>query len=451
MKTILKKILLKNKYGNGHHKLLCEQSLPLKELQGLQLKKLNLLLQHAYEKVPEYRKRIRLAGLVENEIVNLTSVKQLSEMKILSKKDIIECGSMMTSSDISTRQAYLNSTGGSTGTPLSFYQDNQFKQAKAQTFNQVLDWRKVSPYDDRVDLWGAERDTFIGKKGFIQKLKEFSTNRIIHNSFNMKESDIIDFLQDIKKRNPSLLVAYSNALHQVAVYAKQNEIKMPKLSAIHCAAGPLHEFMRKDIEAVFGNNIYNHYGTREVSSIASECDAHSGMHILMMDNIVEIVDDNGLAVEQGLVGKVLITNLNNFSMPLIRYDIGDLGYIMKSTICSCGCSYPKLGDVQGRTGDVFISSSGNRVLPEFFIHLVGVVNKNDSISKFQFIQNDLDKLELLLVCKAKLDNEYFVKMKSNIESAMGVEIELDLLYVDDIPQMKNGKHQYTRSLSHASN
>ena len=114
--------------------------------------------------------------------------------------------------------------------------------------------------------------------------------------------------------------------------------------AIMTSAGTLHPLMREKIETAFQCKVFNRYGSREVGDIASECEAHAGLHVFPSGNYIEIVDDQGHPVPNGEEGNILVTNLYNYAMPLIRYYIGDRGVLSRSDRCACG----RQGQISGK-------------------------------------------------------------------------------------------------------
>ena len=114
----------------------------------------------------------------------------------------------------------------------------------------------------------------------------------------------------------------------------------------------LYDFQRRNIEKSFKTPVFNRYGCREVGHIASECPAHKGMHYDADRLIIEIVDDEGNTCPPNTVGNIVITDLNNYVFPLIRYKIGDMGSLSDDTNCECGCTFPKIRKIEGRSFDI---------------------------------------------------------------------------------------------------
>ena len=202
--------------------------------------------------------------------------------------------------------------------------------------------------------------------------------------------------------------------------------------------------MRNVISEVFQCEVFDHYGTREVGSIASECQNHDGLHILMEHTLVEVVDELGKRCLPGVEGEIVITTLNNYSMPLIRYKIGDMGVMSDKIQCNCGCNYPILQKISGRTNGVFKTKSGSKIGGEFFTH---IFLYRESIKNFQVIQKDLDFIKVKIVKKdgIEFNEEDISDIKNKIKLVMGINCKVVFEFVDKIKKTPNGKYLNTVS------
>jgi phenylacetate-CoA ligase len=208
----------------------------------------------------------------------------------------------------------------------------------------------------------------------------------------MTEDDMANCINLINRFRPKMIRAYADAIYEISRFVSRRGLTVKAPELIHTGAGVLHDFMRGEIERVFGCPVYDHYGSREVGSLASECSSHDGLHIMMEHNLIEVLATGGRPCRPGEPGEIVVTNLNNYAMPLIRYKIGDIGIRLDDGVCPCGCTYPRLKQVIGRTGDIFIGEKGQIVLPAFFIHLLGVIFNRADLKKFQVIQKEKGKL-----------------------------------------------------------
>lgn len=219
-------------------------------------------------------------------------------------------------------------------------------------------------------------------------------------------------------------------------------IHSPKI--IISAAETLRDEMREKIEQVFGARVYNHYGSRETNNLAGEC-KESLMHVFTFHNYVEILDANNQPVNEGEEGRVIVTNLHNYSMPFIRYEIGDLA-VLGTKKCKCGNILPTLKKVSGRITDHFLLENGTTVPAEFFIHMIGVVCNKGSIKKFQVIQEDYKQIKILFVPEGKINELEKNDIEDKLRLIMGEDCRIIWGLVEDIPKTKSGKYQYTKCL-----
>ncbi|OQX74683.1 MAG: hypothetical protein B6D59_01830 [Campylobacteraceae bacterium 4484_4] len=407
-----------------------------------QLHKMNKILNYAFEHVPYYRTLLKKSGLVKNNRIEIESLEELGQIPFLTKEIIGAEQSSLHSDDIKKRGGYKNSSGGSTGVPTIFMQDREYQVNNLANFALALQWRGCGLYDSYIKLWGAERDTFAGTKPLKYRIIEFLLNAKVLNSFSMTEEDMKSYIETLNSDKPCVVIAYAQSIYELADFAEKNGIFVEKQHAIHTSAGTLYDFMRKKIEKVFQCPVFNHYGSRELGSIATECSAHNGLHIMNEQVYVEIVDKNGNICAPGEEGEIVITTLENFSMPLIRYKIGDVASMQKFEKCSCGCNYPKLEKVVGRTVDIFKTEDGKRIDGEYFTHLLYFI---EGIKQFQVIQETYTKIVYKMVVQSQIEKDVLNDIASKTKKVMGEKCEVIFEFVDHIPKTKTGKYLYTIS------
>lgn len=416
------------------------RSLPWQQEQ--QLQKLNQLLTHAYQNIPYYHDLFNQIGLAKENQIQLESIEAFQAIPFLTKTSIRREKERMHATDMASRNPYQNSSGGSTGEPVTFMQDAQYAMSNRIHTHLAYSWRGYEPYDDMVIIWGAERDIFEGKKSLKEKLFDIYYNRLVLNSFSMSEADMEQYIQILNRKRPKLIKGYVQSMYELANYANKHRIKVRPQQAIHLAAGTLYEPMRTLIEKIFGTQTYNYYGSREVGSIASECKAQDGLHIMMEHTLVEVINEAGQPCQPGEQGEIVVTTLSNYSMPLIRYRIGDVGILKKYERCSCGCTYPKLEKVVGRTTDIFRTASGRSIDGEYFTHLFYFV---EGIASFQVIQTQLDEIVIKIVKEGSIAAEHLADIEYKIKLVMGESCRVIFEYVDEIEKTQTGKFRYTIS------
>lgn len=433
------------KFISKYKKIKKNQYLSIEDIKIQQLNSLNKLLTHAYNHIPYYHQILNEINIIKNNEVFLKSLDEITKLPILTKNILLEEKENLYSDDIANRESFKNTTGGSTGEPISFMQDKNYALDNKVNTQLALFWRGFELYDDMVVIWGAERDTFEGKKPLKSALKDFIQNKLVLNSFNMSEEDMRAYIKILNRGQPQLIKVYAQSIYEIAKFAKKNNIEVKKQKAIHLAAGTVYDFMRDTIEEVFQCKAYNHYGSREIGSIASECKSQDGLHIMVEQTFVEVLREDGTPCEYGEEGELYITTLNNYSMPLIRYKIGDMGILMQNTNCLCGCNYPKLEKVTGRVTDVFKTKEGSIVAAEYFIHLIGVVLNQGNIKNFQVVQKSLNKVVIKIVKIGNIKQNNINEIAEKVKLVMGKSCKVEFEFLESISQNKTGKYRYTIS------
>ena len=407
-----------------------------------QLEQLNRLLTHAYEKVPYYHKLLSDLNLVQNNRVRLKRVSDLEKIPFLTKDIIRKEGERLYASDHKNRLSYSNSSGGSTGEPVTFLQDAHYRKSNQLQAQLTYAWRGLGLYDDMVVIWGAERDIFEGKKSWRGRLEDLYLSRTVLNSFSMDEGEMRNYLQVLNRKRPKLIKAYAQSIYELAKFAKKEKIDVAPQQAIHLAAGTVYPSMRHLIEEVFSSQTYNHYGSREVGAIASECAEQNGLHIMMEHTLVEVINEEGAPCQVGEQGEIVVTTLENHSMPLIRYRIGDIGILQAYQVCGCGCGYPKLEKIVGRTTDLFKTRDGKKIDGEYFTHLFYF---RAWVEQFQVIQEDLDRILIKVVTSEAPPQSDLLEIEKKIKLVMGTHCEVTFEFVTTIPKTVTGKFRYTLS------
>lgn len=396
--------------------------------------KLEKLLLHAYKHVPYYHNILCESGVISKKGVHL---ENFSEIPILTKEGVRNNFENLKSDDIISRRWYLNHTGGSTGQPLTFIQDKDYGERNYA--NKIFYCRIAGKNigEREMKLWGSERDIIQSSNDSRERLKFWVYGRVFENSFRMDETRIKDILKSIEKHKPSIIWGYVNSLYILSKYIIETGTMVHQPRSILSTAGTLTEDIRKTINTAFSCPVLNVYGCREVGDIAFEGIEEAGLNIFQNSHYIELNDIKPQQYKQ-----IIVTSLNNYSMPLIRYSIGDIteGFCPKS-----GYGFSKLKNVIGRETAIFKTKSGSYIPPEFFIHIVGVVFNTGFIDQFQVIQNDYEDIVIKIVLKGSKDESALAKINDAIKKTMGSKCKVSFDFVDEIPPSKSGKYPYTLS------
>jgi phenylacetate-CoA ligase len=410
-----------------------DEFLSAERKKDFQLKKLISLLTHANENCPYYTNIFKKLNFNPRDIKSTDDIKKLP---ILSKTDLIKNRDQMISKSHRLSDLNLNSSGGSTGVTVNFYQDQNWlihQVSGARFFDSIAGFQSGC----RVGyLWGAPSDN-EGNTHWKAKLKSVLTNVRLYDSFNMSEERMAQYHQELLKFKPDILVCYAGSIHLFSKFILKNKLKSQyPIKGIITSAETLTDDMRKTIESALNRPVFNRYGSREVGLIAAECEHHSGLHINESDMIVETDSSEGES------GDFLVTNLNNFGMPLIRYQIGDVGEI-SNTPCTCGRSGSLITKLLGRSSDFFTTTDGRKIHGEYFTHLFYGI---DGVEQFQLTQETLDFFELKIIKNlTHWHDEQELKLRNEITNIFGVSIKLNIHFVSSIASTASGKYRFTIS------
>ncbi|GAI39416.1 unnamed protein product, partial [marine sediment metagenome] len=244
------------------------------------------------------------------------------ELPVLTKEDIqTERGRI--AADGLQGHVHESATGGSTGEPLRFWQDDNYRRHNVVDLYRSYEMCGWRPGDRVVHAWGADLDAadHVGARAVLTD--RLLHNRLFINTFGMERCKIPEHAHRIADFKPELVVGYASSLDLFAEVIRHANIDI-KPKAIQSSAETLDPRVRKRVEAAFQARVFDRYGGRECGVVAHECELHKGWHIFSNTHVVEILDDDWLPMACGTMGNIVITNLNNYAMPFVRYAVGDL-------------------------------------------------------------------------------------------------------------------------------
>jgi len=407
-------------------------------MRAAQEERLRALLAHCAKTVPYYRQLFAAAGY---DPAAPDARREFHRLPVLTKDLISERGEDLLSEAARSSRLYPNSSGGSTGRMVSFYQDQRYRDhflASLWASNQMQGWR----YGSRVAvLWGAPRDVTELQRPRA-RLRLYVENTRFFDAFDMTPARMEDCHRSLAEFAPDLIVAYASSIHLFARYLEQRrtECRYPRVSIIS-SAEMLTPEMRDQIGRVFHVPVFDRYGSREVGVIASECGAHEGLHVNVSDLYLECVDDAGRPVPEGTPGELAVTVLNNYAMPFLRYRIEDVG-IFSSAPCACGRRSPRIRKLLGRSSDVIVGAGGRLIHGEYFTHLFYGLPQ---IRQFQFVQESRDRFRLLVVPGEGFTMDMTRPLESEMKDVLGESARVTWDLVSRIPPLPSGKHRFTVS------
>jgi phenylacetate-CoA ligase len=422
--------------GYYHRVLDRSQWLPQDAVRELQEAKLRRLVNHAYWHVPYYRETMDRLGVRPADIRTLDDLHLLP---LLSKQDVRDNLYFDLMSDSHRKQdVYRISTSGSTGQPLVAWVDRHQLEFRWAATLRSQEWTGYRFGDRTVRLWhqtiGMDRKQ-VAKEFF----DAWMCRRKFVPAFELNADGIRKMQRLIRRHHPTLVDGYAESFHYLASLGLDPALQKLGIRGIISSAQTLDEASRGKIESAFGTHVFDKYGSREFSGIAYECEAHAGHHVVAECYHVEILV-NDRPAEPGELGEVVVTDLNNYVMPFIRYRIGDLAYAVDhSQPCGCGRGLPRIGAVEGRVQSIVIGANGIAIPGAFFAHVLK--DYGYAFARFQIEQPAAGEIIFRYVPAPRFHPRVVQELFVEFRRYLGEDLRLREEAVERIEMVRTGKHQ----------
>lgn len=404
------------------------------QLEALQTQKLNRLIIHANKTSKWYQKIIADIGL------NLSSPLTLNDLKrfpVTTKIDIREHTQDFISHQYNPETMPKAKTGGSTGVSLNLLFDEHCQKLRngAQIFaDSFSGWK---PGIRIAAVWGNPPIA----KTLKQKVRAFLLDRMIYlDTMDLNPSSMGNFVKRWREFHPEMIFGHSHSIYIFAKYICEHNITDLRPKGIVATSMMLLDHERELIEKAFQCKVSNRYGCEEVGLIAVECEQHQGMHINNAHIILECLDENNQPTAPGQAGKLVITDLNNFGMPLIRYRVEDVGVLSNRT-CSCGRNTPLLERLEGRVADFLKKPDGGQVAGVSLVERT--LTKIPGIEQMQLVQEQLHEILINRVKGPEYTPHTDVQLIAEFRAVFDTSVNLIINDVEKIPQEKSGKYRFS--------
>jgi len=441
LRSFLNKLWL-NKFGNSrkgeyYEKIKKWQWRSTTENLQLQRKLLYKIIIYALENIPYYQK----LNLETEDFTEKNIFEDIKQIPLLSK-EILRNNFSKLYRIHPELDSYISKSSGTTGEPVKFYQDREFSDWCMASKILYYDWAGRNLKDPMLKFWANEHE--ISSVGKMLKIMAKWARNIKHlDAFKLADNDLENYYKEINFFKPTLILGYSYSLYRLAQYIRENNYHVFSPQAVMGTAEMLYPKHRKFIEDVFNCPVFNRYGSIETGDVASECGKYEGMHLNIFNNFVEIIDEEGNNCQPGKRGEIVINTLRNYSMPLIRYRIGDMG-IISNKKCSCGRGLPLLQELSGRVNDSFIREDGEIVAGGTISYCLGINWYKGIIKKYQVIQKDKNYIVVKVILKdnnKKNVRDGFNKIRKNIRNIMGENTKVVFEITDEILTSASGKNR----------
>jgi phenylacetate-CoA ligase len=412
------------------------QWLSTAELRKFQWIRLERHLRYCVEHIPYYRDLFQTHSLDPRQIQNF---EDLRKIPVLTKVSMQQNKKLILNAT-AAKVCYRHQSSGSSGIPSETHSDCESESRRIAAMFRGRTWWGWQLGDRVVEIMGIYPPKFSLRMHIRERLFE---NKVRLSSLDLSDSNVEELFESIVRLRPQFLRGYVSSIHYLAQTAAQREINLAplKIRGIITTAEVLLKFQKDLIESVFGCPVINEYGTSETGLIAFEC-PKGRLHLADENLFVEFLKDDHSVLE-GEQGDIVVTVLNNRTMPLIRYRVGDVGS-PRSGPCACGRGLSVMDIALGRENDKLLLKNGKRMLPIVFDFLVSV--EYDRIARFmkqwKVIQKSVDRFVVQIVA----DPPYRAALMQNIEREFHKNFEADTIvefeFMETIPPDPSGKRRF---------
>ena len=400
------------------------------EMRELQYRQLETLLRHAYATVPYYRSRW---GSQYQPDAALTP-ERFARLPLLVRRDLQQNFDALKSTAIPPAhgQVTITRSSGSTGAPV---------QVLKTTLGEIM-WRAQMLRDHRWhrrDLTGKlaatrHRVPEVETEGWGPATDAVLTmGRSATLPINTDVDTQLDWLE---RQQPDYLLTYPSNAGELAKRALARDLRLPRLREVRTMGELLDPEVRELCRQAWGVRVTDAYSSEEIGCMALQCSDYEHYHIQSEGVLLEVLDGSGRQCGPGEAGRVVVTSLHNFAMPLVRYELGD--YAEAGPQCGCGRGLPVLARIMGRVRNVLVLADGRRYWPNFGSRSL---TKIAPVLQHQFVQKAYDVIEARLVVAQTLTPLQEEELRRHLLSRLPAPFEIRFAYVDGIPRSAGGKFE----------
>lgn len=388
----------------------------LRELQGARFRE---LCRTAVETVPHYRE------------LDVDPDSSLHDFPVLPKERVRSDPRSFLGDRYSRWRLHRGRTSGTTGTALRLWFE---RRALVEEFATVWRLRRNVGVER-----GMRNLTFAGRSVVPRDQREppfwrynRAENQVVFSQYHTRPGNLAYYAEEIRRQEPPYYVqGYPSFVHLLAAYLLEEGITVPRPVAIFTSSESLLAWQRDRIEEAFDAPLRDRYGVGEFCVSMTECEA-GRLHVDEEFGIVELKEVLEETDEME-TGVLLCTGLANRAMPLIRYEVGDVGTRYRSP-CSCGRESSSFEDIDGRLEDYVVTPEGDLVG-----RLDHVFKDLHRIREAQIVQHDRSSVDVRVVAADGFAEEDHERLQEELRTRLGSSIEIRVHYVDEIPRTDRGK------------
>lgn len=410
------------------------QHFTVDELERWQSLRLREQLLHAFRNVPFYRRRFEMTGITP---LDISTPEDLKALPVLTKAELRCNHPELLARTVPLESRVEERAVGSTGMPVRFWMDRERLDSRRASLDRHNAWAGLYPGTWHAQLSGLRpQGSGVQQTGWRERLFD---HRVMLNTSLVSERDLEQYIGVLRRFRPRVLVGYAQSAVFFARYCEQNGIRDIHFRTIIVTAEMLLPGQRGFLEEVFHAQVFNRYSSREFSVIASDCPEMKGMHVNADALIVEVEPPGNAGAR---AGRVLITDLLNRAMPLIRYEIGDIASPLETAVCPCGRAFPRIANVRGRVTDFLVTMDDRRISG---VPLAAVASDMPQVRQIQFVQKDRGHVQLRIVPGQNYGADTITELRRRLMPLFRGKTEVSIVAVERIQPERLGKFRLAKT------
>jgi phenylacetate-CoA ligase len=407
------------------------QWLDAESIERFQVQALRELLQHAGSRVPYYREVFARAGFDPRGV---RSRADLEALPVLTRETVRERAADLV--DPARGRTCTKDTSGTTGAPVRFESSNDSESWRTAMRLRAYGWAGYRQGLPALFYWGGvQSEVLHGLHGAKVRLDRVLRREWYVDAGQRGDEAMERTARRIEQGRPHVVVGYTQALALFARWVHETRRRRWPDIPVLCGAEALLADDRAAIARAFGPHVFETYGSREVMLMSAECGARQGMHLAEENVLLEVVRD-GRSAEPGESGEVVVTDLHNRAMPLIRYRNGDMATLAAPGPCACGRSLRRLERVDGRILDTLRDAQGRAIPGTVFVWLM--VGQEGIVRQYQLVQRRTGEATLKVVPGPQWSHERFAPTAARFASRLQ-GLPFHVVTVSEIRPSASGK------------
>lgn len=417
----------------------------MEKIHQLQWQRFKAILNHAVKNVPFYRKKFRDAGIRPEDIRNRLDIQKIP---LTTKEELSNLFPHETVADgFDDKDLFLIQTSGTTeGHPFRFYIDREALNRKYALLLRNYSFFNWHFGKKMMSLWNHSHEDYLPfrERSLIKSIVYPLVHRKrllppFYENSALDEEKGMKYFRSVTSFKPYLLEGDAFALFNIGTFFDRLKLIPGNIKAISSATCPTTPAIRKEIGKFWGAPVFNNYGPHEMEGIACECSERNGLHQSVDSYVVEFISGDKTATENELA-EIVVTDLDNYAMPFIRYKMGDM---VRAGLSSCTCerTLPLMRDVEGRKADLIRTGNGTfteNMLQDFF-------GKFHLHNHFKITQESGSSISVKIIRNGKVSSVFLETLERELIKFLGNGVRINFDITDSIPCEKSGKFRPVRS------